>query len=192
MTNTKQYRIIKENPWGKVGDVYQYEEGSENYFFNNTKKTVWAFDHKIFQLTEYFEPIVEKKGRWRANFGDVFYCIDRAEIVSVCEGCGDIIDFNHKNFNYFKTESQAQAILDLKEDIAKYEMPEIGGKYYFYSGDDRSWDLFRIFGCSYTDIQDFIAGFILPITATKEQQDHRIALLKKADEVYKELLTNDK
>jgi len=99
-------------------------------------------------------------------------------------------EVNYATFNYFETKAQAQAILDLKDDIIKYSAPEIGSNYWFLSGDEDKWQFCECFGTYYTDMQDKLAGFILPMTTTEEQRQHRITLLKKADEVYKELLNN--
>ena len=119
----------------------------------------------------------EKKGRWKPEEREKYWYFDDISYFwGLFSGTGESLT-HFKRGNCYRTEEEAENRDELRRHIWEFEMPEIESAYLqLYS--NFNWHQVD-YGFDWVDKVDFEAGFILPITATEEDKEKRIDLLKK-------------
>ncbi len=131
------------------------------------------------EIQEYIEN-QERLQRTKGRFFDAGYYVTADGFIynSINEESDDhLFDVG----NLYKTEADAQAIVDLKTHTYQFKCPENKVDCFFCVGSG----ITSLFDDSWID---FDAGLILPAEATEEDKTKRIELLKKANQAHKNKL----
>ena len=95
---------------------------NEEYFVDITNLKISVYSKKVFEeIKKMIDLINEKYGipkRWRAEEGEIYYCLYNVGLVGKNKENRDDIDNNNYMIgNYFKTKEQAQKV---KEELDKF------------------------------------------------------------------------
>lgn len=147
----KRYKLLKELPTFDAGDEF-YLDSNNNLYHNGSE--VMAYSHKTLEkfpniLTDWFEEIPEEYKRWRAKYGEEYWCIcGNSHIYCSTEDEHSTDSYRFNTGNYFKTEEEAEAYQ--KYLIARQALLDDakGGKwkkdgsniYAYYDYDEDDWE----------------------------------------------------
>jgi hypothetical protein len=138
---------------------------------------------KLKKEMEKLQEIIDKpeSGRWKPEEEAKYYCLLEGRVQSynfIEKHDGHMRDWEIGNC--YKTEEQAQAVVDLKKHIFKFPMPEKGDEYYNMDRTDNFSNLGQLFKEKLYQIIDYHQGQLMNIKTTSEQREERIRLLKLA------------
>jgi hypothetical protein len=116
-------------------------------------------------------------GRWKPVKGERYWYFSGERCYSYTYVNDGIDEKKYASGNCYKTEKQAQSVIDLKKHIYKFEMPYKGTDYLSLCGDDDGFFICNNFK-SLVDLGLYHAGIIMNIDSTEEDQEERIRLLE--------------
>ena len=126
--------------------------------------------------------IIEQEEKEWPQVGDEYWFISVDGVVNFHYYDNDEVD---KKFlvlgNFYKTKEEAQAVVDLKKDIHRFEIPKKQDKVWLLDR-RRQWTQIDITEGKVATGMKYGSGAFLPIIATKEDRENRLKLLKAVHE----------
>ena len=121
-------------------------------------------------------------GRWRAEKGNLYYFVDTdGDVLSSIDYFSPTDNLRFEIGSYYKTRAQAQAVVDLKKHIYKFQIPEDGEAYMLYHfGNYWELQMNEKFDNILQQLVDYNSGLILHLRASEQDREERLELLKKA------------
>ena len=108
----KQYKLKRDLPTFNEGDEFCLNNNNDLYLKDSN---IMAYNHITLEkfpniLTDWFEEIPEESNRWRAEYGEKYWCIGgNGHIYSSTEDEHSTDSYRFNTGNYFKTEEEAEA-----------------------------------------------------------------------------------
>lgn len=180
-----KYKLLKNLPWIKAWAIIintdsrfeiKWDECGDNYLFimrQWDKVEWWAFS----QYPDFFEPINERVIEYPNNLMQ-WYVIYAGYFIAASNYDVEIVENYYIIWNRFPTEENAKAYLELKKDVARFNM-FWREKYFneFYI-DNEDWPHREEVDLWKQMFHKINIDFILPTDATEEEQENRVKLLK--------------
>ena len=143
------------------------------------KKQVEKLQKELTKLQEIID--APEGGRWRAENGrNYFHITFDVKVERTFEGKGNRDNECYAIGNYYKTEAQAQAVVDLLKHIYKFPIPEEGEiEYFLYNCEDSYWSEDTVEKSLFSKVC-YHAGNLMHKDTTEQDRAERLKLLKKA------------
>lgn len=173
----KKYRLLKDLPTFKAGDVFvAVEEGNLVHENDNVVAYSWhTLDKFPNILTDWFEEINESN-RWKPERGQKYYCIDAdGQITDVAWYDDGFDQVRFEIGNCFQTKEEAERVVEylkalavVRGDATTKFVEDESNYYVYYNVESNSLCI----GCSWSCIKNGVFG--LPYFATQEDAQRSI------------------
>lgn len=115
------YRLKTDLPTFKAGDLFYIDR---NGSLRHKNTDIVAYHYSTLAkfpdaLEKFWEPVEEEFKRWRARYGNNYFCLDALGETAICEELELLSDsLCHAIGNYFQTRDEAQAYADYLKALA--------------------------------------------------------------------------
>lgn len=167
----KVWTIFEVNDWGEMIDNdYLYLE------YENKYCVFWGFAK---EHPDFFEPVNERETIYPSNLMNWYTVgVSLYDWIVSTPPYKDVMKSNYILWLRFPTEKTAKAYIDLKIDVARFNMTWWETYFNEFYINNEDW-IYReevyIWKSTYDKIN---VDFILPLDATDEEKENRVKLLK--------------